>query len=60
MTVLLLEAGEAPSLLTRLAVRVPIAAPSLLGSHIDWGYKTQPQKHAAGGMEGRVSTIDTF
>jgi choline dehydrogenase len=44
--VLLLEAGAADGPDT---MAVPQAWPTLIGSEVDWGYKTVPQ-HAAGGM----------
>ena len=52
VTVLLLEAGPEPPLLTE----VPALCTYFWGSNLDWQFKTVPQKYTASGLENRVSS----
>lgn len=51
VNVLLLEAGGEPPLISE----VPALARLLLFSHIDWKYKTVPQKYTGDQLKNRVN-----
>jgi PREDICTED: similar to CG9503-PA len=50
-TVLLLEAGGSENLVTD----IPLSAPYIQKTPLDWRYKTVPQKHACFGLKNRQS-----
>nr|CAD7597073.1 unnamed protein product [Timema genevievae] len=50
-SVLLIEAG--PDCSSRL-LNIPVLSPLLLGSKLDWSYKTQPQLDACLGLDNNV------
>ncbi|VEL09248.1 unnamed protein product [Protopolystoma xenopodis] len=52
--ILIVETGPRPLFIYRLLSRIPLLAPLLFGTRLDWNYRTEPQSYTGRLMKKRV------